>query len=323
MILAVLTIAALAVLVSITAKKHRVKSTLPLVVTLAIYLGFSLIFQFVLGTKVKDESELVFTVILGIIINLAVAGGLFLGARYWIVNNAGGAGAAEEEKKEAAITGGTVRVSKPLFLGLIGGPFIIAVILIIYRYVAFGFAKELPYDEAMSTQGIMLMSKLISLVGGITIYVLIYRMWQAIQDGHARTSPGRGVGYMFIPFYNFYWAFQAIWGWAKDFNAYIERHKVETEKVPEELFVMFPAVLLVTLVGSYVHGLIHLLGSVAYCGILVLMVFRTCDAINSLPALEKKEPAGPAAAPPSVTKDDDESGSKEDENVESNDDSGK
>ncbi|MBW2264101.1 MAG: hypothetical protein JRG91_19225, partial [Deltaproteobacteria bacterium] len=117
--------------------------------------------------------------------------------------------------------------------------------------------------------------------------------------------------------------FQAIWGWAKDFNSYIERHKVNTEKVPEELYVLFPAVLLVTLVGSYIHGLIHLLGSVAYCGILVLMVYRTCDAINSLPALEKKAPASPAAAPVDATKDDDEPEPKEDEKVESKDDAGK
>src|SRR5215472_4189380 len=52
---------------------------------------------------------------------------------------------------------------------------------------------------------------ILSLYGGIALLVLIYQMWQSIQDGHARTTPGKAVGFLFIPFFNLYWMFQAVW----------------------------------------------------------------------------------------------------------------
>ncbi|MBA3687092.1 MAG: twin-arginine translocase TatA/TatE family subunit, partial [Planctomycetes bacterium] len=56
--------------------------------------------------------------------------------------------------------------------------------------------------------------------------ILIYRAWEIIQDGRARTSPGRAVGFLFIPLFNFYWFFVAKFGLAKDLNAYVERHGI-------------------------------------------------------------------------------------------------
>ena len=54
---------------------------------------------------------------------------------------------------------------------------------------------------------------------GITIFcVFWYKVWVSIQDGHARTTPGKAIGFMFIPFFNGYWLFQSIWGFAKDYN---------------------------------------------------------------------------------------------------------
>lgn len=47
-----------------------------------------------------------------------------------------------------------------------------------------------------------------------------------IADGQARTSPGRALGFLFIPFYNLYWMFQVLPGWASDFNAYCARHGI-------------------------------------------------------------------------------------------------
>ena len=49
-----------------------------------------------------------------------------------------------------------------------------------------------------------------------------HRAWRAIQGPAARTTPGKAVGFMFIPFFNLYWAFQLIWGFAKDTNAFCD-----------------------------------------------------------------------------------------------------
>lgn len=55
-------------------------------------------------------------------------------------------------------------------------------------------------------------------------YILIYKLWQVVQDGYASTTPGRAVGFMFIPYFNYYWFLPAYYGLAKDLNAYIDRH---------------------------------------------------------------------------------------------------
>jgi hypothetical protein len=58
----------------------------------------------------------------------------------------------------------------------------------------------------------------------VLFYIILYRNWQLIQDGYARTTPGRAVGFQFIPFYNLYWIFEAYPGLIRDTNAYIQRH---------------------------------------------------------------------------------------------------
>ena len=45
------------------------------------------------------------------------------------------------------------------------------------------------------------------IVAVVFIFILHYRCWQAVDETHRVTTPGKAVGYMFIPFYNCYWAF--------------------------------------------------------------------------------------------------------------------
>ena len=46
--------------------------------------------------------------------------------------------------------------------------------------------------------------------------VLHYKCWRAIPSSFARTTPGKAVGGLFIPFYNLYWAFPSFGGLGKD-----------------------------------------------------------------------------------------------------------
>jgi hypothetical protein len=55
-------------------------------------------------------------------------------------------------------------------------------------------------------------------------FVLIFQLWQIVQDGFARTSPGKAVGFLFIPLFRIYWQFVAYFGLAKDLNRYIRQH---------------------------------------------------------------------------------------------------
>jgi len=52
--------------------------------------------------------------------------------------------------------------------------------------------------------------------------ILLYRQWSLLQGYGARVTPGRAVGFGFIPFYCFYWWFVAYAGLATDTNRYLK-----------------------------------------------------------------------------------------------------
>ncbi len=59
----------------------------------------------------------------------------------------------------------------------------------------------------------------VCLIPGVVFNSLIlHRGWKAVQDGKAQTTPGRAVGYCFIPIYNLYWIFIAWYGLMQEFN---------------------------------------------------------------------------------------------------------
>jgi uncharacterized protein DUF4339 len=98
-------------------------------------------------------------------------------------------------------------------------------------------------------------------------YILLYRAWRVIQDGQARTTPGKAVGFCFIPFFNFYWQFVALHGLAKDMNQFIERHELPVKGVSEGVALWICILVLVSLI-PYV-------GWLATLGLLVLFFIFT------------------------------------------------
>ena len=45
--------------------------------------------------------------------------------------------------------------------------------------------------------------------------ILIHQWWSAVPVEHRSTTPGTAVGFLFIPFFDFYWIFRAIPGLVK------------------------------------------------------------------------------------------------------------
>ncbi|HUS68403.1 MAG TPA: hypothetical protein VMZ28_27905 [Kofleriaceae bacterium] len=118
------------------------------------------------------------------------------------------------------------------------------------------------------------------LLGAIFLWVLLYKAWAAIQDGHARTTPGKAVGFLFIPIFNIYWLFIAIGSWGKGFNAFAERQGIQ-HRAPAGLFMLhcvcsfIPFVSLITL----------------FTGIAILVQF--CRGINAV--ADRHQPQLPQA----------------------------
>ena len=49
----------------------------------------------------------------------------------------------------------------------------------------------------------------------VFLCMLIYQYWKLIPADNALTTPGKAVGFLFIPGFNFYWGFVALWGLGK------------------------------------------------------------------------------------------------------------
>jgi len=141
---------------------------------------------------------------------------------------------------------------------------------------------------------------LLVLYSGVIGFVLLYKVWAAIQDGHARTTPGKAVGYLFIPFFQLYWVFQAYWGYAKDYNSYITRHNISTSRLPEGLFLAYcivPFVYVFVYTGVIMWlsitmtdwllatmALIFYVLAIPMLVIGIIILVKLCDAVNNLSA---------------------------------------
>lgn len=167
------------------------------------------------------------------------------------------------------------RLSRSFYLGSVLVAGFMRLFLLGGSWFLTGSGNGLEFQTWGMIQGLSL---LLSIYLGVIMAFLWYRAWQSIQDGHARTTPGKAVGFSFIPVFNFYWVFQLTWGFAKDANAYVERHDIHEGAVSEGLFLAFP---ILTLVGLIVTRI----PVVGYCYsvfgfvLLLVVVNRICDTV--------------------------------------------
>ncbi len=165
------------------------------------------------------------------------------------------------------------RVSKGFFLGCIGAGY--AIVFIVAFLEGLGLM-----DETMTS----LVTFLTTIFIAVIFLILIYRSWGSIPEEFARTTPGKAVGFMFIPFFNLYWFFQAIWGLAKDYNNYIDSIGLTHGKLNEGLFLAYCILAIMSLFLGRISYMDMVLG-LPILVLLIIIVNKLCDAINNLPEL--------------------------------------
>jgi hypothetical protein len=96
-----------------------------------------------------------------------------------------------------------------------------------------------------------------AIAAGVIGYILLYRYWQVIQDGNVRTTPGKAVGYSFIPFFNFYWIFTSFHGLAQDMNRYCRERNIQAPVVNEQLALWYCILVLCSIIPylNFVTGI--------------------------------------------------------------------
>jgi hypothetical protein len=135
---------------------------------------------------------------------------------------------------------------------------------------------------------------LLLLYSSIILLMLFYKIWDAIQDGWARTTPGKAIGLLFVPFFNIYWIFQVVWGFAADYNDCLKRHSLTVRRLPAGLFLAY---CVLGLLGGMMPVGAGLGTGILYAQMMVILVSYllavviaaiSCDAVNELPPLPKK-----------------------------------
>ena len=151
-----------------------------------------------------------------------------------------------------------VRMSAGLYLFFMIGGVLIGALL-----TAWGAT-----DSAVTE--LLMFSWIPMLIGVIASYVFIYRQWKAIDDGQARTGPGKAVGLLFVPFFNIYWIINIFCGWPTDYNNYVRRYGIQAPQLSQGLWIgALVALAVFPIIGVFVYAYV---------------VVATCRAVNALPA---------------------------------------
>ncbi|MFO8055683.1 MAG: DUF4328 domain-containing protein [bacterium] len=171
-------------------------------------------------------------------------------------------------------------LSKKFYLGSYLGGIIGGFILMFIAGAIIAASGQQPSDGAAMGAGLFYVLGLaVMLYAAIVTLVFVYKMWKAIQPANPRTTPGKAVGFLFIPIFNFYWIFVAFHGYTKDFNNYVGR-----PALPENLALAYCILVLVSIIP-----LINFITSIAVIIIFALLISKICDAVNQLGA---SAPAG-------------------------------
>ncbi|HUQ49803.1 MAG TPA: hypothetical protein VM056_03730 [Terriglobales bacterium] len=188
-----------------------------------------------------------------------------------------------------------MELSKKFYLGSILGAPIVGTILIVMGVVGGIAGAASGSDTAAQAglgamMGIMGIAWLAFIYGTVVQMVLLYKCWSAIQDGQARTTPGKAVGFMFIPLFNLYWMFQVIYGFAQDYNKYVDRQKLNVAKLDEKLFLFLPIA-----VCACIVPLLNMLAGLVVLVLAVIVAMKMIDGVNALKGARPQQTMAAAA----------------------------
>ena len=190
------------------------------------------------------------------------------------------------------------RVSKPFYFGTYLAAIVVSVPLTIGSLMAGEGTIEEEHLPFVAAAG------LIRLYAFVLFAILIYKMWKAIPQTVARTTAGKAVGFLFIPVFNLYWWFQAVWGWSQDWNSYAAESEGKVPRMSEGLalsIAIFNAISSIGIIGSFagVPWLGTVLGAPNWV-LVPIFIFKVCTILNNAPAAPQEALAAAPATPQEV-----------------------
>lgn len=65
----------------------------------------------------------------------------------------------------------------------------------------------------------------------VVYLIQIFKFWQLVPNSEAETTPGKAVGFLFIPFYNLYWIHVAFYKLGKHYDAFDGQNSFKTSSM--------------------------------------------------------------------------------------------
>jgi hypothetical protein len=176
--------------------------------------------------------------------------------------------------QQMAVPGGnyppmdTKSASFGLLAGLLGGGFGLFILVIGLMGSGVVSSEQLQGPQLMLLVVLMILGAGAMISAAIMQYVYLARAWSYLRFGNPRTTPGKAVGFLFLPFFNLYWIFVAIYGLAQDWNR-ITSQFADLQRAPK----MSEGVFLTFCIGGLVFPPLAL--------VMWFIVFsQICQAIN-------------------------------------------
>jgi hypothetical protein len=127
--------------------------------------------------------------------------------------------------------------------------------------VVVGGASALLPETSPTGAALALASVMMAITAAVMQLVQLYRFWRVIQDGQPRTTPGKAVGFLLIPFFDFYWIFHAYYGLAQDTGRYLRERGIRAAAPKPRLAMTLCVLTLLGIIPQLLAlvGLVHLL----------------------------------------------------------------
>jgi len=109
-------------------------------------------------------------------------------------------------------------------------------------------------------------------VSMVFLFLLLYQLWKLVPADIARTTPGKAVGFCFIPIFCFYWFFVVYKGLAEDMNEALRQRGIDYQ-VSEGLGSMIPSFILLGFILIMFNGVFTVLGAILDAEVFIIIGF--------------------------------------------------
>ncbi len=165
-------------------------------------------------------------------------------------------------------------LDKPFYLISLGSGLLFTVVAVLLSL------NNMIFDPLFSLI-MAILALCIILFCGVVAFLFVYSSWALIQNDIPRTTPAKAAGFLLIPLFNLYWVFQAIYGFAVDYNRYAEKHSPEAPRLNEKVFLGFSILFVLTPLFLFIPAAAALLALACWLYFIYLTVV-VCDAAESI-----------------------------------------